>query len=128
VLAAFDRALSEHAAEGGVAGRGARYRRNCQVLIGGMRAMGFRPLLPDAVQAPIIVTFHTPADPRFDFKVLYDKLAERGYLIYPGKLTKIDSFRIGCIGRVTEADVRGALDAIRDVLAEMRVPLPVPVV
>ena len=107
-------------------GRGARYQRNCQVLIEGMRAMGFRPLLPDALQAPIIVTFHTPADPRFDFKVLYDKLAERGYLIYPGKLTKIDSFRIGCIGRLSEADMRGALAAIREVLAEMGVRIPVP--
>lgn len=126
VLAGFDQALSEHAAEGGVAGRGARYRQNCGVLIEGMRAMGFRPLLPDAVQAPIIVTFHTPADPRFDFKALYDRLAERGYLIYPGKLTKIDSFRIGCIGRLSEADIRGALAAIREVLAEMGVRVPVP--
>jgi len=126
VVAAFDRALEEHAAEGGVAGRGARYRRNCQVLIEGMREMGFRPLLPDVLQAPIIVTFHTPADPRFDFKTLYDRLAQRGYLIYPGKLTKIDSFRIGCIGRLYEKDIRGALAAIREALAEMGVRVPVP--
>lgn len=125
VLAAFDRAMDEHTAEGGVAGRGARYRRNCQILIKGMREMGFRSLLPDALQAPIIVTFHTPADPRFDFKTFYDRLARRGYLIYPGKLTKIDSFRIGCIGRLTEADMHGALAAIKDVLAEMGLRLPV---
>ena len=126
VLAAFDRALEEHAAEGGVAGRGARYQRNCHILIDGMREMGFRPLLPDALQAPIIVTFHTPADPRFDFKTFYYKLARRGYLIYPGKLTKIDSFRIGCIGRLAESDMRGALAAIKDALAEMGVRVPVP--
>lgn len=126
VVAAFDRALEEHAAEGGVSGRGARYRRNCQALIEGMRAMGFRTLLPDALQAPIIVTFHKPSDPRFDFNVLYEKLASRGYLIYPGKLTKIDSFRIGCIGRLDDEDVRGALAAIRDALTEMGVRLPVP--
>jgi 2-aminoethylphosphonate-pyruvate transaminase len=126
VVAAFDRALEEHAAEGGVAGRGARYRRNCQVLIEGMREMGFKTLLPDVLQAPIIVTFHTPADPRFDFKTLYDRLAQRGYLIYPGKLTKIDSFRIGCIGRLYEKDIHGALAAIREALAEMGVRVPVP--
>lgn len=119
VLAAFDRALDEHAAEGGVEARGARYQRNCRVLVDGMRAMGFRPLLPDALQAPIIVTFHTPADPRFEFKTFYDRLAQRGYLIYPGKLTVADSFRIGCIGRLTEDDIRGALAAIRAVLEEM---------
>jgi 2-aminoethylphosphonate-pyruvate transaminase len=126
VIAAFDQALTEHAAEGGVAGRGARYRRNCRVLVEGMRAMGFRPLLPDALQAPIIVTFHTPPDPRFEFKTFYDRLAERGYLIYPGKLTVADSFRIGCIGRLTEEDMRGALAAIREALAEMGMQVPVP--
>ena len=126
VIAAFDQALTEHAAKGGVAGRGARYRRNCQVLVDGMRAMEFRPLLPDALQAPIIVTFHTPPDPRFEFKTFYDRLAKRGYLIYPGKLTVADSFRIGCIGRLTEDDMRGALAAIRETLKEMGMRVPVP--
>ena len=125
VIAAFDRALAEHAAEGGIEGRGARYRRNCRVLVDGMRRLGFRPLLPDALQAPIIVTFHTPADPSFDFKVFYEKLRQRGYLIYPGKLTIADSFRVGCIGRLGEDDIRGALAAVRDALDEMGVRVPV---
>ena len=71
VIAAFHQALTEHAAEGGVAGRGARYRRNCDILIAGMRDLGFRTLLPDALQAPIIVTFHMPADPAFRFQAFY---------------------------------------------------------
>jgi 2-aminoethylphosphonate-pyruvate transaminase len=125
VIAAFDRALAEHAAEGGVDGRGARYRENCRVLVEGMRGMGFATLLPDRLQAPIIVTFRTPADPRFEFKAFYARLARRGYLIYPGKLTKADSFRIGCIGRLTAADMRGALAAIREALDEMGVRVPV---
>ncbi len=119
VVAAFHQALAEHAAEGGVAGRGARYRRNCEVLVSGMRALGFETLLPDALQAPIIVTFHMPADLAFDFQAFYDRLGEKGYVIYPGKLTVADSFRIGCIGRLDEAVMRGALDAIRDTLDEM---------
>ena len=121
VLAAFDQALDEHAAEGGVAGRGARYTRNCRVLVEGMRALGFETLLSDALQAPIIVTFHTPADPNFDFKTFYDHLRRRGYVIYPGKLTVADSFRIGCIGKVYEADIRGALAAIEETLGKMGV-------
>ena len=121
VLAAFDQALAEHAAEGGVEGRGARYRRNCAVLLEGMRALDFETLLPDALQAPIIVTFHSPADPAFDFKVFYDHLRRRGYAIYPGKLTVAESFRIGCIGHIGEDDMRGALAAIDDALAEMGV-------
>ena len=121
VIAALDQALAEHAAEGGVAGRGARYRRNCEVLVAGLRALGFETLLPDGLQAPIIVTVRMPADPRFQFEVFYDRLSRRGFVIYPGKLTVADSFRIGCIGRLGEAEMRGVLDAIRDILAEMGV-------
>ncbi|MGH6893257.1 MAG: 2-aminoethylphosphonate--pyruvate transaminase [Dongiaceae bacterium] len=120
-IVAFDQALTEHAEEGGVAGRGARYRSNWRTLVDGMRGMGFETLLPDHLQAPIIVTFHTPADPRFHFQTLYDKLKDRGYVIYPGKLTVADSFRIGCIGRLDESHMRGALGAIRSAMAEMGV-------
>jgi len=121
VLAGFDQALAEHAAEGGVAGRGGRYSANCRILVDGMRALGFETLLPDALQAPIIVTFHTPSDPAFEFKTFYDGLRQRGYVIYPGKLTAADTFRIGCIGHVFEADIRGALAAVEEVLNEMGV-------
>jgi 2-aminoethylphosphonate-pyruvate transaminase len=121
VLAALDRALAEHAAEGGVAGRGARYAETCRILIAGMRELGFATLLPDGLQAPIIVTFEMPADPRFVFEDFYGRLRERGYVIYPGKLTVAPSFRIGCIGHITPDDMRGALAAVRAVLDEMGV-------
>jgi len=127
VIAAFDRALAEHTAEGGVAGRGARYRSNCRILVDGMRAMGFKTLLPDALQAPIIVTFRPPADPRFVFETFYDRLREKGYVIYPGKLTVADSFRIGCIGHLGEPEMRGAIAAIRRTLEEMGVKTLAPV-
>ena len=86
-----------------------------------MRALGFRTLLPDGLQAPIIVTFHTPSDPNFDFNLFYDTVRRRGYVIYPGKLTVADTFRVGCIGRLGPGEMQGALDAIRETLAEMRV-------
>jgi 2-aminoethylphosphonate-pyruvate transaminase len=120
-ILALDRALDEFEAEGGVAGRGARYAENCRILVEGMRALGFRTLLPDALQAPIIVTFHMPADPAFEFQVFYDRLRERGFIIYPGKLTVADSFRIGCIGRLGAQEMRGALAAIGQILDEMGV-------
>jgi 2-aminoethylphosphonate-pyruvate transaminase len=121
VLAALDRALAEHAAEGGVAGRGARYAETCRILIAGMRELGFATLLPDGLQAPIIVTFAMPADPRFVFEDFYGRLRARGYVIYPGKLTVAPSFRIGCIGHITPDDMQGALAAVGAVLAEMGV-------
>jgi 2-aminoethylphosphonate-pyruvate transaminase len=115
-LLAFDRALDEFEAEGGVAGRGARYAANARVLVDGMRALGFETLLDDAVQAPIIVTFRMPADPGFDFARFYDRLGEAGYVIYPGKLTVAESFRMGCIGRLGADEIRGALAAVRRAL------------
>ena len=121
VIAAFAQALREHEEEGGVAGRGARYRRNCKILVDGMRELGFETLLPDALQAPIIVTFHMPADPSFVFQDFYDNLGERGFVIYPGKLTVADSFRIGCIGRLGDDEMRAALVAVRETLEQMGV-------
>ncbi len=113
VLLAFDQALTEFVVEGGVAGRGGRYRANCDRLVSGMRELGFRTLLPDELQAPIIITFHMPANPEFDFNAFYDGLKDEGYVIYPGKLTVADSFRMGCIGRLGIEQIDGALAAVR---------------
>jgi 2-aminoethylphosphonate-pyruvate transaminase len=121
VIVSLHQALKEFFAEGGQPGRGKRYRANASVLIDGMRELGFSTLLPDHLQAPIIVTFHLPDDPKFTFMEFYDKLKRRGYVIYPGKLTVADSFRIGCIGRLYAEHMRGAVEAVRQVLAEMGV-------
>ncbi len=121
VIAAFDAALDQFDAEGGVEGRNARYTDNCRILIKGMREMGFRTLLADEVQAPIIVTFRTPADPNFDFQAFYESLRGRGYVIYPGKLTVADSFRMGCIGHLGAAEMQGAIEAVRATIKEMGV-------
>jgi 2-aminoethylphosphonate-pyruvate transaminase len=121
VIVSFHQALTEFFEEGGQPGRGKRYSENCRVLIDGMRALGFETLLGNNLQAPIIVTFRMPADPNFRFQAFYDALKERGYVIYPGKLTVADSFRIGCIGRLYPEHMRGALAAIRDILDEMGV-------
>ncbi len=119
VLLAFDQALNEFDEEGGVEGRGGRYRRNCELLVNGMRKLGFETLLADELQAPIIITFHMPINPEFDFNVFYDGLKDQGYVIYPGKLTVADSFRMGCIGRLHREQMLGALDAVQNILAEI---------
>jgi len=121
VVAAFLKALDIHAAEGGVAGRGARYRENRDVMVAGMRALGFETLLADRWLSPIIVTFFNPADPAFDFDRFYDLMKAQGFIIYPGKLTVVDSFRIGCIGRMDAAVMRGVVDAAAQALREMGV-------
>ncbi len=120
-IAAFREALLQHEEEGGVAGRNARYSRNHQVLVEGMREMGFHTLLRDEQMAPVITTFYSPADPNFHFESFYDALAERGYVIYPGKLTEAETFRLGCIGYLDEHVMRGLVQAMRAVLDAMGV-------
>ena len=87
------------------AARGGRYQRNYRALTDGMLALGFRPFLDPAIQAPIIVTFHAPDDPNYDFKRFYQEVKQRGYILYPGKLTEVETFRVGCIGHFGEAGI-----------------------
>ena len=121
VIVSFHQALMEFFAEGGQPGRGARYRDNAEILSVGMQALGFMPLLPAKLQAPIIHTFHMPKHPNFVFQTFYDALKDSGYVIYPGKLTVADSFRIGCIGRINGDHMRGFLETTADVLNHMGV-------
>jgi len=126
VVAAFLEALRLHALEGGVAGRGARYARNRDVMVAGMRALGFETLLADRWLSPIIVTFFNPAHPAFVFSRFYDLMKQKGFIIYPGKLTVVDSFRVGCIGRMDEAIMRRVVQAAAEALAEMGVDSAAP--
>jgi 2-aminoethylphosphonate-pyruvate transaminase len=126
VVLALARALAELAAEGGVPGRAARYRANQATLLAGMRALGFVEYLAPPLQGPIITSFRYPTDPRFDFPTFYSRLNELGFVIYPGKVSGADCFRIGTIGRIFPDDVRALLRAVEtcchDLLAPARAP------
>ncbi|GIK87185.1 MAG: 2-aminoethylphosphonate--pyruvate transaminase [Betaproteobacteria bacterium] len=119
VVVAFDAALDQFLDEGGQPARHARYARNCRALIDGMAALGFRPFLDPAIQAPIIVTFHAPADPKYEFKAFYAAVRERGFILYPGKLTQVETFRVGCIGAIGPEEMQQAVHAIADALADL---------
>ncbi len=125
-VAAFLHALKLHAEEGGQEGRLARYTRNRDVMVEGMRGLGFETLLVDAWLSPIIVTFFTPADPAFEFTRFYELMKQHGFIIYPGKLTVADSFRVGCIGQVDEHAMRRVVEAAAQALAAMGVASGVP--
>ena len=120
-LVAFRQALRELDAEGGIAARGERYRRNADVLMTRLKAMGFFPLLGDNQAGPIIQTILSPADPLFEFERFYNGLRDKGFAIYPGKLTKRPSFRIGTIGQLDESVMLKVVSAIEDVLKSMGV-------
>lgn len=122
-LVAFGQALVELEAEGGVEGRGKRYRKNYETLVTGMRKMGFKEYLKPEDQGYIITSFLYPEDSNFSFERFYESLNEKDYVIYPGKVSNADCFRIGNIGRIFEADVTALLGAIETIIAEMGIKL-----
>lgn len=123
VVAALHAALAQYREEGGLSARTKRYADNCATLIDGMRDLGLTPFLAAEVQAPIIVTFHAPADPAYDFQRFYEGVRARGFILYPGKLTQVETFRVGCIGALTPHDMRKVVDAVGATLREMNVTL-----
>ncbi|MEM6660723.1 MAG: 2-aminoethylphosphonate--pyruvate transaminase [Pseudomonadota bacterium] len=125
-VAAFIEALKTHEAEGGVAARGARYANNRDVMVTGMRDLGFETLLDDRWLSPIITTFFCPADPAFGFQGFYDAMKAQGFIIYPGKLTVVDSFRVGCIGRMDAAVMHKVVAAAGKALTELGVASAAP--
>jgi 2-aminoethylphosphonate-pyruvate transaminase len=122
-LLAFHQAIMELEEEGGVAGRAKRYSDNYQTLIGGMRKMNFQEYLPRDMQGYIITSFLFPKHPNFSFEDFYNRLNEKDQVIYPGKVSNADCFRIGNIGRISEVDVRILLACIRETLEEMDIQL-----
>lgn len=114
VVHAFYQAMKELNEEGGIVARSERYKQNHRTLVDGMRALGFKTLLPDASQGPIITSFLYPtAD--FDFHSFYDQLKAKGFVIYPGKISDADTFRIGNIGDIFPDDMEALLQAIRSI-------------
>lgn len=121
VVAALRAAIDQYLEEGGQPARLARYANNCSTLIDGMCALGFRPFLDRAHQAPIIVTFHAPDDPAYTFTDFYQRVRAKGFILYPGKLTVLDTFRVGCIGAIGTDVIRELLQSIAATLREMGV-------
>lgn len=124
VVAALHEALLQYAEEGGLPARHQRYADNCQALLDGMAALGLRSFLPAEIQAPIIVTFHAPQDARYQFKDFYERVKAKGFILYPGKLTQVETFRVGCIGHVDATGMQAAVTAIAQTLQDMHVLEP----
>ena len=122
-ILALEQALKELDQEGGVAGRAARYRRNQETLVEGMKRLGFRPYLDPSVQSCIITAFYFPEDQNFSFDAFYRKLSDKGFIIYPGKISQANTFRIGSIGRIFPGDIAALLLAIESALREMEVKI-----
>jgi 2-aminoethylphosphonate-pyruvate transaminase len=113
VVRAFYQAMDELETEGGVAARHKRYSENQYLLTEGMNAIGFKPLLPRELQSPIITSFLYPSAD-FDFAAFYKTVKERGFALYPGKISQADTFRVGSIGEIYPNDIERLLKVIKD--------------
>jgi 2-aminoethylphosphonate-pyruvate transaminase len=121
---AFHQAMLELEQEGGIPTRAERYRQNYAATLAAMLAFGFAPYVERSKRGYIITSFYYPDHANFDFKTFYQNLSDKGNIIYPGKLTHADCFRIGHIGRLTLADVNTLIAAIAETLREMNISLP----
>jgi len=115
VVRAFYQALDELEAEGGITERHVRYRENHRILVDGMRGLGFETLLPDELQSPIITSFLYPSE-SFEFKSFYEAVKARGFVLYPGKISEAETFRVGNIGEVYPEDMRRLISVVREVV------------
>jgi len=122
-ILAFRQALIELENEGGVSARGARYCQNYELTLSEMQKMGFRPYIKREDRGYIISSFYYPDHPKFDFQNFYERLSEKGHVIYPGKLSHADCFRIGHVGRLGVSDVRTLMSAIAETMNEMDINL-----
>ena len=122
VVVALAEAITQFEEEGGQPARLARYTGNCRTLVDGLQALGLKPFLKPEHQAPIIVTFHAPAHPAYEFRRFYDAAKARGFLLYPGKLTTVETFRVGCIGAIGAQEIQQAVNAVGEALREMGIP------
>ncbi|XP_042872770.1 2-aminoethylphosphonate--pyruvate transaminase-like [Penaeus japonicus] len=123
-MLAFRQALREYASSGGLAGRASRYKENRRILREGMKRLGFRELLKEEDAGYIITSFRFPEHERFDFQVFYSKLSEKGQVIYPGKVSSANCFRVGNIGHLFPKDMTTFLGCLEDVMREVGLPVP----
>jgi 2-aminoethylphosphonate-pyruvate transaminase len=119
VMVALAEAVAQFNEQGGQPARLARYQDNCKALIEGLGALGLKPFLKPQLQAPIIVTWHAPDHPAYDFKRFYAAAKQRGFILYPGKLTEVETFRVGCIGAIGRNEMRQAVNAVAETLQDM---------
>ena len=122
VVVALSEAITQFVEEGGQPARLGRYTENYQTLVAGMTTLGLKPFLRPEIQAPIIVTFHAPAHEKYDFKHFYDGAKSRGFILYPGKLTQVETFRVGCIGAIGRNEMQQAVQAVAQTLSDMGIP------
>ena len=116
VVRAFYQALLELEEEGGPVAREKRYRTNQKILVKGMRDLGFETVLPDDCHSPIITGFVSPTDESYSFNGFYQTIKKEGFVIYPGKVTNLESFRIGNIGDVHPLDIERLLEVIKNAI------------
>lgn len=116
IVRAFAQAIKELDQEGGIAQRFARYSENHRILVSGMAQLGIKTILAPEDQSPIITAFYSPTHPDYSFDRFYSSLKNKGFVIYPGKVTDLNTFRIGNIGDIMPADMERLINCIKEAM------------
>ncbi|MFX1393675.1 MAG: aminotransferase class V-fold PLP-dependent enzyme, partial [Promethearchaeota archaeon] len=121
IMYALKEAIKEFFEEGSE-NRFKRYRENYRILKDGLKKVGFKFLMnEDVEESQILTTIYYLDHPHFDFNVLHDKLYEKGFTIYPGKISDLDTFRIAVMGAINPDDIKNFLKALEKTLKEMKI-------
>ena len=120
VVLAFAKAMEEMQAEGGIPARHARYEKNQRLVAQKLGELGFKTYLDPSVQGPIITTFLYPADAKYTFNQMYEYIKARGYVLYPGKVTEAETFRVGNIGEIYPEDIEKLGEIMAQFLKEVQ--------
>lgn len=123
VVTALAAAMEQFIEEGGQPARLTRYNNNCQVLLDGLVKLGFKPFLKSEYISPIIITFLAPQDSHYDFKQFYSHVKAAGFMLYPGKLTAVETFRVGCIGAIGEKEMHQVISAMHFCMQQMNIQI-----
>ncbi|MBQ6360753.1 MAG: 2-aminoethylphosphonate--pyruvate transaminase [Lachnospiraceae bacterium] len=118
VVLAFAKAMEEMKEEGGIPARSKRYYDNNRFLIEEMEKLGYKTYIDREHQGPIITTFFYPENCSYTFKEMYEFIKERGYAIYPGKVTEAETFRIGNIGEIYKEDIEKLIAIYKEFLSD----------
>jgi len=111
IFYALEQALNEYFEETAIR-RYERYKNSYDVLIRGLKDLGFKLYLPDHLHSKLLTTIYEPTNSAYSFNEMHDYLYEKGYTIYPGKCNNENTFRIANIGQIDQTDIIGFIEKL----------------
>lgn len=117
-------AIAEYFAEGELE-KWKRHTRVFEAIHNGIEKLGFQNVIKREWQAGLVVAVKYPTDKNWDFEKVHDYCYERGFVIYPGKISTEDTFRLCALGAIDEEDIDNFMEVFREALVVNQISVPV---